>query len=311
MPDIVISEFMDQDAVDAAAADYDLLYDPKLVDRSQDLAALLSDARALVVRNRTQVNARLLEAAPILKVVGRLGVGLDNIDTKACAERGIAVCPATGANDLAVAEWVIVSAMLLFRVAFAAREQVTDGKWPRNSCMGRETAGKTLGLVGFGNIAREAARLARALGMRVIAHDPYVDAKDPAWEQAQRMASLEGLLASADAVSLHVPLTDSTRHLIGAKALAAMMPGALLLNAARGGVVDEDALVAALRSGALGGAALDVYENEPLSRGDGEHFTGLDNLILTPHIAGVSVESNKRVSKVTMENVRRVLESGK
>jgi (S)-sulfolactate dehydrogenase len=311
MPDIVISEFMDQAAVDAAAADYQVVYDPNLVDRPEELAALLTDARALVVRNRTQVNAALLQAAPHLKVVGRLGVGLDNIDTSACASQGVVVCPATGANDLAVAEWVIASAMMLFRGAFFARTQMMDGRWPRNHCIGHETAGKSLGLVGYGNIARETARLAKALGMRVLAHDPYVAPEEPAWLDVERLDSLEPLLAEADAVSLHVPLTHSTRHLIDHKALAAMKPGALLINAARGGVVDEEALVAALRSGALGGAALDVYEDEPLSKDGGSRFAGLENLVLTPHIAGVSVESNQRVSKVTMENVRRVLESGK
>lgn len=311
MPDIVISEFMDQAAVDEAAADYRVVYDPSLVDRSGELASLLADARALVVRNRTQVDAQLLKAATALEVVGRLGVGLDNIDLAACAARGIVVRPATGANDLAVAEWVIASAMMLFRGAFAARAQVMDGQWPRNRCMGHEIAGKSLGLVGYGNIARETARLARALGMRVLAHDPYLAPEDPAWQDVERMDSLNQMLAAADAVSLHVPLTDSTRHLIGARALAAMKPGALLINAARGGVVDEEALVAALGSGALGGAALDVYETEPLSRQSGRRFAGLDNLVLTPHIAGVSVESNQRVSKVTMENVRQVLEGAK
>jgi (S)-sulfolactate dehydrogenase len=310
MPDIVISEFMDQDAVDAVAQRYEVVYDAGLVDRPEELAGLLAEARALVVRNRTQVTAALLEAAPQLKVVGRLGVGLDNIDTAACAARGVAVCPATGANDLAVAEWVIASAMLLFRLAFSARAQVIDGLWPRNACMGRETAGKALGLVGFGNIAKETTRLARALGMRVLAYDPYVPADDPAWAGAQRFESLPGLLAASDAVSLHVPLTESTRHLIDAAAIAAMKPGAILLNAARGGVVDEDALVGALRSGALGGAALDVYEHEPLTQEFGQRFTGLDNLILTPHIGGVTVESNERVSKLTMDNVVRVLEEG-
>ncbi|MCB2190762.1 MAG: hydroxyacid dehydrogenase [Deltaproteobacteria bacterium] len=308
MPDIVISEFMDQAAVDSAMADYQVVYDPTLVDRSEDLATLLSDARALVVRNRTQVTAQLLEAAPKLKVVGRLGVGLDNIDTVTCEARGVKVCPATGANDLSVAEWVIAGAMMLFRAAFSARAKVQDGQWPRNQCMGRETAGKALGLVGYGNIAREAARLAQALGMRVLAFDPYVAPDDPAWGAVQRMESLEQLLAEADAVSLHVPLVDSTRHLIDAKALASMKPGAILLNAARGGVVDEEALVEALRSGALGGAALDVYESEPLSQEGGARFAGLDNVLLTPHIGGVSVESNQRVSKLTMANVRKVLE---
>lgn len=311
MPDIVISEFMDQAAVDATAADYEVYYDPDLVDRPEDMASLLADARALVVRNRTQVNAQLLQAAPNLQVVGRLGVGLDNIDTEACVARGIKVCPATGANDLAVAEWVITSAMMLFRTAFSVRTQVMEGQWPRNRCMGHETAGKVLGLVGYGNIARETARLARALGMGVMAHDPYLAPEDPAWGDVERLESLDQLLAKADAVSLHVPLTDSTRHLIDSQALAAMKPGALLINAARGGVVDEDALAAALRAGTLGGAALDVYQDEPLSLEGGQRFADLDNLVLTPHIAGVSVESNQRVSKVTMENVRRVLEGGK
>lgn len=311
MPDIVISEFMDQAAVDSVTSDYQVVYDPSLVDRPEELAALLSDARALVVRNRTQVTAQLLEAAPKLKVVGRLGVGLDNIDIAACEARGVAVCPATGANDLSVAEWVIACAMMLFRVAFSARAKVLDGQWPRNACMGRETAGKSLGLVGYGNIAKETARLALALGMRVLAYDPYVPADDPSWTRAERCEDLACLLAESDAVSLHVPLTDSTRHLIDAAALAAMKPGAILLNAARGGVVDEDALVAALRSGALGGAALDVYEHEPLSQEGGARFAGLENVVLTPHIAGVSVESNQRVSAVTMANVRQVLESGK
>ncbi len=311
MADIVISEFMDQAAVDSVADDYEVVYDPELFDHPPELAALLGQARALVVRNRTQVTAELLKAGPALEVVGRLGVGLDNIDMAACAARGIAVRPATGANDLSVAEWVIASAMLLFRGAFQFRQQVMDGQWPRTSCMGRETAGKALGLVGYGNIARETARLASALGMRVLAHDPYLPADDPAWQGVERMESLDALLKASDAVSLHVPLTEGTRHLIDERALAAMKPGALLLNAARGGVVDEAALVAALGSGALGGAALDVYEREPLGREDAHKFAGLDNLVLTPHIGGVSQESNQRVSWLTMENVRQVLESSK
>lgn len=308
MPDIVISEFMDESAIGELLADYDVLYDPGLVERRRDLLALLAGARGLVVRNRTQVDRELLEAAPVLKVVGRLGVGLDNIDTAACAARGIAVCPATGANDLSVAEWVLASVMVLFRDAFLVRDQVIQGQWPRARCMGRETAGKALGLVGYGNIARETARLARAVGMEVLAYDPYVPADDPAWQGVRRLESLEELLAAADAVSLHVPLNQDTRHLIDARALGIMKPGALLINAARGGVVDEDALVAALHTGPLGGAALDVYEQEPLSSQAGERFAGIDNLLLTPHIAGVSLESNQRVSRVTMQNLRRVLE---
>ncbi|MBW1778153.1 MAG: hydroxyacid dehydrogenase [Deltaproteobacteria bacterium] len=309
MPDIVISEFMDQEAVDRTAVDYDVYYDPELVEKEAELKRLLSDARALVVRNRTQVDADLLDAAPRLCVVGRLGVGLDNIDTAECEKRGITVCPATGANDDSVAEWVITAVMTLLRGAFLSMGEILEGRWPRSRCIGRETAGKILGLIGYGAIARKTAVRAKALGMEVAAYDPFIPADDAAWEQVTRMAGFGELLAVADAVSLHVPLTRETRHLMDGRAMAQMKKGAVLVNASRGGVVDEEALAKALSSGRLAGAALDVYETEPLTKAAGEIFVGVNNLLLTPHIAGVTVESNIRVSNVTMENVRRVLEA--
>lgn len=308
MPDIVITEFMDEAAVAEGLKGHDVLYDPALVDRPEELARLVVQARALIVRNRTQVRGALLQAAARLKVVGRLGVGLDNIDVEACRARGIQVFPASGANDLSVAEYVVTAALVLLRRAWFATERVAAGGWPRNDLMGREMWGKTLGLVGFGAIARETARRARALGMSVMAHDPFVPATDPAWAaEAVAPAALADLLASADVVSLHVPLTDSTRSLIDAAALAAMKTDAILVNAARGGVVDEAALVAALKAGRLGGAALDVFETEPLRGERAAAFAGCPNLILTPHIAGVTQESNVRVSWVTVENVKRAL----
>ncbi len=306
MTDVVICEFMDQAAVDALAADFDVMYDPALVDSPEALAAALADARALVVRNRTQVRGGLLEAANALQVVGRLGVGLDNIDLAACERRGIAVCPATGANDVAVAEYVVATAMLLLRNAYQASPDVIAGDWPRQRCMGREIGDKVLGLVGYGGIARETARRARALGMYIIAHDPFVADDDPAWQEAER-SDLDRLLARADVVSLHVPLTDATRGLIDAHKITQMKPGAVLINTARGGTVDEDAVIEALRTGHLGGAALDVFATEPVSDDSGARFAGVDNLVLTPHIAGVTRESNVRVSAVTAENVRKVL----
>jgi (S)-sulfolactate dehydrogenase len=302
MPDIVITEFMDEAAVASLKARYDTVYDPALVDQPEKLAMMVSEARALVVRNRTQVRGVLLESAKKLSCVGRLGVGLDNIDMEACKARDVAVYPATGANDLSVAEYVVTAAAMLLRHAYTANEAMLAGKWPRQALAGRELAGKTLGLVGFGSIAREVAWRAQMLGMTVLAYDPYSPADDPAWRLA-RNVSLDGLLETADVVSLHTPLTDQTRHMIDAGALARMKADAILINAARGGIVDEVALAAALKAGRPGGAALDVFETEPLTAAAGEKFKGIANLVLTPHIAGVTEESNERVSHLIAEKV--------
>jgi (S)-sulfolactate dehydrogenase len=302
MPEIVISEFMDEAAIRTVLAGRDVLYDPKLVDNPAALHAALGEARALIVRNRTQVRGALLEAAPKLEAVGRLGVGLDNIDLAACKARDIAVFPATGANDVSVAEYVVTAMLVLLRRAWFATPEVVAGRWPRMTTIGREVSGKTLGLIGLGGIARETAVRARALGMTIVAFDPLLPADHAAWQLA-RAVDFDTLLAQSDVVSLHVPLTPATRNMIGAAQLAALRPGSVLINAARGGVVDEAALIEALRSGQLGGAALDVFEHEPLDAARGIAFADLPNLLLTPHIAGVTEESNVRVSEVTARAV--------
>jgi (S)-sulfolactate dehydrogenase len=308
MAKIVISEFMDERAVADLAQAYDVVYDDKLVDRPDDLRRLVAVARALIVRNRTQVCGKLLAAAPELTCVGRLGVGLDNIDVAACGARGISVYPATGTNDTSVAEYVIAAAMALLRGAYFSTSDVANGSWPRNRLVGREVSGKRLGLVGYGAIARATAVRARALGMSVAAFDPYLSADDPAWAAAERL-DLRELLVTSDVVSLHVPLSDETRNLIDRDAIASVKPGAVLINAARGGVVDEIALCDALKVGRLGGAALDVFAREPVTAESGKIFVGVPNLIVTPHIAGVTEESNVRASSLIAEKVRRHLES--
>jgi (S)-sulfolactate dehydrogenase len=277
------------------------------VDRREELKAKLIDADALIVRNRTQVNVELLAAAPRLRVVGRLGVGLDNIDVAACAARDIAVIPATGANALAVAEYVIGAAMVLLRGTYFATTEVAAGKWPRAALSsGREIAGKTLGIVGFGGIGRLTGRLGRALGMRVIGFDAELAADDGVWrDEGVEPRTLDALLARADVLTLHVPLVPATRNLIDARRIAAMKPGAILVNTARGGVIDEAAVAGALSSGRLGGAALDVFEKEPLPAGS--PLAGCPNLLLTPHIAGVTAESNERVSSMIAERVIETL----
>jgi (S)-sulfolactate dehydrogenase len=306
MADIIICEFMDEAVIAEQFAGQSVLYDATLVDRPQDLIAALTDARAVIVRNRTQIRGDLLAQATKLQVVGRLGVGLDNIDVPACKARGIAVCPASGANDLSVAEYVVLTALQLLRNATHASAQVATGSWPRMALIGREMSGRRLGLIGFGAIAKATAKRAQALGMSIAAYDPYLPAGHQDWTGILNQ-TLPELLQSADVVSLHIPLTQETRHLIDSNALALMKPDAVLINAARGGIVDEEALAQALKQGQLAGAALDVFEEEPLSAKMGAKFLGLPNLILTPHIAGVTDESNVRVSQVTAENVLKHL----
>jgi (S)-sulfolactate dehydrogenase len=306
---VVVSEFMNEEALVPLQGDHDVLFDPSLVDDRDRLLASLSDAAAIIVRNRTQVDQELLAAAPQLKAVGRLGVGLDNIDLGACEQRGVAVHPATGANARAVAEYVIATVMMLFRAAFQAGNAMVAGDWPRGALQGRETSGKRMGLVGLGGIAQLVAERAKALGMEVSAYDPYLPADHPAWRGANRVEDLDQLLAASDAISLHVPLTKTTRHLIDESALAALPNGAVIINTSRGGIVDDVALAAAVRNGHLAGAALDVFETEPLTAAAAEIFADLDNIVLTPHIAGLTTESNERVSEVTVANVQKTLDT--
>jgi (S)-sulfolactate dehydrogenase len=304
---IVICEFMDSDAVAQLTARFDVCYDNALVDRPGDLARELADADALIVRNRTPVDASLIACAPGLRVVGRLGVGLDNIDVDACAARGIEIIPATGANALAVAEYVIATAMVLLRGAYRTTSDVAAGDWPRAALSnGREIAGKTIGLIGFGNIGRLTGRLARALGMHAIGFDPQVPPASPIWTDDQTSPrALADVISQADVVSLHVPLIPATRNLIDAARVATMKVEAILINTARGGVVDETAVAAALRARKLGGAALDVFDHEPLAAGS--PLAGCPNLLLTPHIAGLTRESNRRVSEMVASRVAALL----
>ena len=304
---IVISEFMDDSAVQLLRADFEVLHDSSLVDRPADLRTAMKLADALIVRNRTQVDSALIAGSPRLKVVGRLGVGLDNIDIGACSARGIAVIPATGANAVSVAEYVVATAMMLLRGVYSASGDVAAGRWPRaRLSQGRELRGKTLGLIGFGSIGRVTARLAQNLGVIVLAHDPMVAADDPAWRESKvANRSLDALLAEADVVSLHVPLIAQTRGMLNASRIALMKRGAVLINSARGGIVEESAVIDALRAGALGGAALDVFEHEPLAANAA--WADVPNLILTPHVAGVTVEANARVSDLIAERVANAL----
>jgi len=303
MARIVISEFMDERAVAQLAAAHEVLYDPLLVDDMPRLITEAQGADVLIVRNRTQVRNALLSALDRCKVIGRLGVGLDNIDMAGCEARGIRVIPASGANAQSVAEYVMTSAMVLLRGIYASTEAVAAGQWPRPALSdGRETAGQTLGIIGFGAIGQTTARLAQALGMKVIAFDAMLAADAAVYAQTGvRCVNLDALLAAADVVTLHVPLVDTTRSLFNAARIAAMKPGAILINTSRGHIVDLPAVVAALRAERLGGAAIDVFDVEPLQASD--WLQDCPRLLLTPHVSGLSVEANERVSFMIADKI--------
>lgn len=304
---IVVTEFMDERAVQRLRAAHEVVYDPVLVDEAARLHAEAARADALIVRNRTQVRGELLAALGRCRVVGRLGVGLDNIDLPGCRARGIRVIPAAGANAQSVAEYVVTVALVLMRGVYASTPEVAAGGWPRAALSaGHEAAGRTLGLIGFGTIGQATARLACALGMKVIAFDAMMDADHPAFADGSvASAGLDEVVQTADVVSLHVPLVEETRGMFDAARLASMKPGAVLVDTARGGIVDEPALADALRRGHLGGAAVDVFATEPLP--PSPHFQGCPNLILTPHVAGVTAESNERVSELIAARVLEAL----
>jgi (S)-sulfolactate dehydrogenase len=307
MKKIVITEFMDESAVDALRNSFSVVYDPKLVDDTHRLVSSVADADAVIVRNRTQLRGDLLAACAQATVIGRLGVGLDNIDVAACEARGMQVIPATGANALAVAEYVIGTVMFLLRGAYQSSEQVASGTWPRAALSnGREISGTCLGLIGFGEIGQLTAKLAQGLGMRVVAHDPMLPPDSSVWTRSGvHPNTLDQLIAQADVISLHVPLTPDTNNLLSEQRIAQMKPGAIVINTSRGGIVDEAAVAKALRQGQLGGAAFDVFEPEPL--GSGTPWQGCPNVILTPHVAGVTAESNVRVSTLIASAVANAL----
>lgn len=272
-----------------------------------DLARAMADADAVIVRSATKITRASLGAPGRLKVIGRAGVGVDTIDVDAATEHGIAVLNAPSGNTISAAELAFALLLALVRRVPAADRSMKQGEWDRARFSGTELQGKTLGLVGAGRIGGEVSRRAHAFGMRVVVYDPFLN-EDRARTLDVELASLEDVLRRADVLSIHVPLTDSTAGLIGAAQLAMMKRGALLVNAARGGIVDESALAHALANNRLGGAALDVFEQEPLPA---DHpLRKIDNLVLTPHLGASTEEAQQNVALEIAEAVRAALLDG-
>jgi len=276
------------------------------LDGDSDLAETIGSYDAIVIRSATQLTADLIERAERLKVIGRAGVGIDNVDVDAATRRGIVVANAPESTVISAAEHTIGLLVALTRNIPQAHAALKQGRWERKKYGGVELADKTLGVLGFGRIGQQVARRAAGLGMRVVAYDPFV-APDRFRELGvERLEQLDDVYAAADFITLHLPLTDETRGSVGTDAFTKMRHGVRIVNAARGELIDEDALLDALRSGKVGGAALDVFSTEPYSG----PLLELDNVVATPHLAASTEEAQDRAGVIIAEQVAAALEGG-
>jgi D-3-phosphoglycerate dehydrogenase len=272
----------------------------------ESLKGIIKDYDGLVIRSATKVTVDLLEAAEKLKVVGRAGAGLDNVDIPAATAKDVVVMNTPGQNSNAAAELAITMVFALSRHLYRACESLKACRWEKKALQGREVMGKTLGVLGFGNIGRIVGELGRGVKMQVIAYDPYLTA-DQIAELGATAASFDDLLAQSDFVTIHIPRTKETTNLFNAETIGRMKDGAYLINCSRGGIVDEDALYDALASNKLAGAALDVFEVEP----PGEHkLLDLENFVCTPHLGASTLEAQINVAEAVADQMIRYLKDG-
>ena len=299
---ILITEFMESKSVEMLKRNFDVTVDKNLSVDHNELKKIISNFDVLIVRNKTQVNKEILENASSLKFVGRLGVGLDNIDTEYCKNNNIHVQPATGMNADSVAEYVINAALSLLKNIPIANTETQKGNWPRNSIISRELKDKTIGILGFGLIGRKVAKISKIFEANVIAYDPYVD-QNIAKKFNTKLDTLENVLNNAHVISLHIPLTQETNNLINTETIKLMKKKPIIINSSRGGIINEEHLIDAYLNNQISGFALDVFQNEPVQHNILEKINPTFNCIITPHNAGVTEESNIRVSQFIADSI--------
>ncbi len=306
MPDVLISENIAGAEMDVLRANFDCTFAPDLWKHPDELHAMIGNYKALMVRNQTQVTRELIAAATNLQIIGRAGVGLDNVDLQAATDHGIVVALTPEQNANSVAELTIGLILALARKIPAADRDTKSGGWKRQQFTGIEILGKTLGVVGFGRIGVSTANKARAMGMDIIAYDPFVDAESlKAMEARATMTRLENVLRQADFVSCHLPAIKSTVNLFDESKFALMKSSAFFINTSRGEVVNEEALIRALQDHKIAGAALDVRSTEPP---EGSVLATMDNVILLPHIGAFTTEGQIRVVTAICKDVAAVLD---
>jgi D-3-phosphoglycerate dehydrogenase / 2-oxoglutarate reductase len=303
---IVVADSLPESALEVLRTVPGWTIDSRVGRGVDDLARDLINADALIVRSATRVTAALIAAAPRLRVIARAGTGVDNVDLQAATGRGIIVMNAPGANSISVAELALALMLSLSRGIPAADAAMKRGTWEKKKLAGVELRGKTLGLIGLGRIGQEVGSRARAFGMQLLAHDPFIST-EVAESLGVELVALDELCARADYISLHLPVTPETRHLFDSTRLATCRPGVRIVNTARGELIEEAALIAALESGHVAGAALDVFEAEPPRDW---RLVALPQVVATPHIAASTVEAQEQVGQETVLAVRDFLQDG-
>lgn len=295
-----ISDMGIQQLHDAA----DVAVDKRTGLSEDELVAIIGDYDALLVRSQTKVTARVIAAGKKLKAIGRAGVGVDNIDLEAATRHGVVVINAPDGNTITTCEHTLAMMMAVARHIPQAHKKTTSGEWDRKSFIGVELRGKTLGVIGMGRIGSEVAKRAKAFGMEIIAYDPFLS-EERAEKLGVKLGTVEDICANADFITLHTPLTNETRHMIGKKQFALMKKGVRIINCARGGLVDEAALIEAIDEGIVAGAAFDVFEQEPPAP---DHpFLSHPKIIVTPHLGASTVEAQENVAIDVSEEVLHVL----
>ena len=303
MINILITEFIDPEALKILSKDFNVIYKKDIWENSDYLKKEINKFEGIIVRNKTNLNQSILEKAVNLKYIGRLGVGLDNIDTEYCKKNNIFVQPATGMNADSVAEYVISSSLSLLKKTKLINAKTQNGQWPRTSIATNELKGKILGLIGFGDIAKKVLKLINAFEVTTIAFDPFITSQEME-EHNVKKVTFENILSLADIISIHVPLNNETKYLFDKKTFQKMNNKPIIINSSRGGIINEIDLLEAYNNNYISGFALDVYEHEPVNKIFLKNITNDMNCILSPHIAGVTEESNTRVSEFIMNKTK-------
>ena len=302
MAKILITEFINQSSLENLNKKFDVKYDEKLCENEKQLITMIKDYEGLIVRNKTQVNSNILKNALKLKFIGRLGVGLDNIDTEYCKNKNIHVQPATGMNAVSVAEYVVSSSKSLIKKIPMFHNGTIKGEWPRTTIKSLEIKQKNLGIIGFGIIGKKVAEYSSKNGLKILAYDPYVKEINDK-EINIKSSSLKEIYEKSDIISVHLPLTDETKNMVNKSSFAQMKNKPIIINTSRGGIINERDLIEAYHKNIISGFALDVFENEPIESKFYHKIKPGMNCILTPHISGVTTESNIRVSDFIVKKI--------